>query len=225
MKLKFGDALNVLTALCVVVLTVIVVNRARGTVSDRGESQRGNIVTLSSDVWSELRDSRLSFGSSSGIEIVEFSDFECPACRGFSERVLARLKEDSTLDVRFTFRHYPLSYHRFAMPAARAAECAKEQNRFWQMHDELFQSADSLGLKTFEDFASDAGVPDISRFSACLVSDRTDSLIQQDIALGRRLPVQKTPTVIVDGQILPSTPTLEELLARIASHRRAQGER
>lgn len=99
MKLSVGEVWNAITAACVLVLTVVVVSRARGSGSDTAPAGMGRVAAIDSALWGELVQSRLAFGKGGDIEIVQFSDFECPACRGFSDRVIQRLKSDSASDV------------------------------------------------------------------------------------------------------------------------------
>jgi len=89
------------------------------------------------------------------------------------------------------------------------------------MHDALFSAADSFGLKPFEDVARVAEVPSLAAFNECVAAPRTDSLVKHDIELGRRIGINKTPTIVINGEVLESTPTLGQLMARIEAYRRA----
>ncbi|HJQ12591.1 MAG TPA: thioredoxin domain-containing protein [Gemmatimonadaceae bacterium] len=150
------------------------------------------------------------------VRILELSDFECPFCRRF----------DSTLkvtEIRFphsvqvSFVHFPLPMHRFAVPAARAAECAANQGTFAAMHDVLFAQQDSLGLKSWNALADEAGVPDTVKFGLCLKQQTNFPPIDSGKAYGERIGVHGTPTVIINGWRLPAPPTPDELASIVQS--------
>jgi protein-disulfide isomerase len=135
------------------------------------------------------------------VTILEFADFECPACRQFEPTLrAARAKYPS--DVAVVFRHWPLPYHHFALPAARAAECANAQGRFEAMHDLLYARQDSLGLKSFASFAADAGVADTAAFDVCNRSGGPVMALAADTTDARQLGGRGTPTVVVNGLLL-----------------------
>ena len=121
---------------------------------NRLEQRIAEISTVSSSqTESMLRtdavmDIRTDLGAAKGPEsapvtIVEFSDFQCPYCAA-SGPVLTRLFEKYPGKIRLIFRHFPLPGHIQAMPAAEAAECARDQGKFWEMHDLLFQHQEEL---------------------------------------------------------------------------------
>jgi protein-disulfide isomerase len=133
------------------------------------------------------------------ITIVEFSDFECPFCAKFSKNVISAIRRQYPNDVAFVFRHMPLPMHRFADPAARAAECAAVQGRFEEFHNSLFSKQDSLGLKSFGAFAQESGVGDLKAFEACTRRTDKNTVVQGDVAEATRSSVRATPTVIANG--------------------------
>lgn len=148
------------------------------------------------------------------VQLIEFSDFECPFCKRFHEdfeSVAAALPGQLSL----TFVHFPLGSHRFAKPAARAAECARSSGRFAEMTRLLFRKQDSLGLKSWESFARDAGVPQLSDFSECLESAHADSAVSRGLRLGEAWGVRSTPTVLMNGWEY-SIPPSAAVLARDA---------
>ena len=116
------------------------------------------------DNWGELTSGGHRLGPADArVTIVEFGDYECPACRSAYpeiERALEKYGQDVTL----VYRHWPLEYHSLALPAAVAAECAAEQGVFWEYHDRLYSSrgwlASAMGV-TFSDLAEDVGVADL----------------------------------------------------------------
>lgn len=153
--------------------------------------------------------------SDAPVTIVSFVDFECPFCRTFAletERKIARKYQGK---IALVVRHLPLSYHRFAEPAAIAAECAAAQERFTQMYDVLYTKQDSLGLKGFREFAGEAGVSDFAAFDDCIASGWATGRIADDVAAAKTAGVHSTPTVIVNGTRLAAGPDEATLDAAI----------
>lgn len=202
------DYVGITIALCAVVMTTLVAYRQFNPPA--AASPYGRPPTRT-DKWEELVSRREARGAARAtVSIVEFADFECPACRQYAP-VLDSIRMRYPNDVAVLFAHYPLPYHRFAMPAARAAECARVQGRFDAIHDLLYRKQDSLGLKSWVGFAAEAGVPDAKAFAAC--NSRTDSLsgIQRDVRLAKALGIAGTPGLVVDGWIWSSAPSLSQL--------------
>jgi len=171
--------------------------------------------------WNQLlKAGRLMGSESAKVTILEFADFECPFCRRFSESVRA-VRAQYGGDVAHVFIHYPLGSHRFALPAARIAECSFLQGRFESMHDLLLQKQDSLGLKDWQSFAEEAGIPDLKAFASCSKGTATVPMIDKGLAAGRTVGVDGTPTVIVNGLLYSRPPydSLSEIVRRIVTAR------
>lgn len=144
---------------------------------------------------------------SAPITIVEFSDFECPAC-GQAFATLKTFLHDRK-DVRFIFRHFPLDetcnplltkpLHEFACSAAVAAECAGEQNRFWEFHDQLFTHQQELDRDSLFRHARDLGL-DIPRFRTCLDDPATMTRVKDDLDAGAKAEIRSTPTFFINGR-------------------------
>jgi protein-disulfide isomerase len=138
------------------------------------------------------------------VQVLVFNDLECPFCARFHAIVRAT-------EVRYrgrvatVFLHSPISFHKFALPAARAAECAALQGKFGAMVDVLFQKQDSLATKGWSAFAREAALQNLEKFSTCLQSSSFPR-IEQDRQLASRFNVRGTPTVIVNGWRFPDTP-------------------
>jgi protein-disulfide isomerase len=138
------------------------------------------------------------------ISIIEFADFQCPACGGFATQVKPLLEVEfvETGKAKFIYYDFPLvSIHSHAFLAARAAHCAEDQEKFWPYHDVLYRSQprwstiqNPAGM--FEDYAEDLGL-DEGEFSDCLKSDRHADVVTANMQLGYQLQVQGTPTVMV----------------------------
>lgn len=133
------------------------------------------------------------------VTIVEFSDFECRFCRDV-QATLKQVLESYGKDVRLVFKHLPLEGHRNAVPAARAAYCAGEQDRFWQFHDALFASA-GLSAAVFDQVATDLGLG-LTRFKACLSSEQSRAAVVRDVETARSFRIDSTPSFLVNGKLL-----------------------
>jgi len=117
--------------------------------------------------------------------VVEFADFECPYCRVFANEVLPIVRAR----VRVAFRHFPVSGHSRAMPAAMAAVCAEAQGKFWQIHNLFFSDPRQLH-RPLAEFPLALGM-DQQTFSECLRSSA--AAVQRDQREGERLGVNSTP--------------------------------
>jgi len=133
------------------------------------------------------------------VTIVEFSDFECPFCSQV-QGTLKQVMQTYGKDVRLVFKHMPLEGHRNSLPAARAAYCASEQDRFWQFHDALFASR-NLSPALFEEIANDLGLG-VPKFRACLESEQSRTAIVKDIETARLFRIESTPSFIVNGKLI-----------------------
>lgn len=163
--------------------------------------------------------------TSAPVKIVEFADLECPGCRAFYERV-RQLPESLQSQMALVFVHYPLPMHRFALGAARATECARGEHKFAAMVDALFSKQDSLGLKTWVSYSVDAGLRDTAAFARCVSSSAAMSLVEAGRSLGRKMDVNGTPTVIVNGWRFQSPPydSLAAVVGRFAAAARRRRE-
>ena len=108
----------------------------------------------------QITDQDHQIGAKNGkITMVEFSDFQCPYC-GKNKTTMDQILKDYPNDVTLVFKHFPLSFHPFAKPAAVASECANEQGKFWEMYDKLFalNNASTLSLETIKSAATEVGL-------------------------------------------------------------------
>lgn len=148
-----------------------------------------------------------------------FTVMHTPARNANAAEVGAVMREHNPR-VALVYVHFPLSMHRFALPAARAAECAAAQGRFRAFHDALFDGQDSLGLKAWVSFAGDAEVADTAEFDRCVHKTGDIPLVQSGVTAGKRLGIRGTPTVLINGWELSAPPTsshqLDSLIAVLA---------
>jgi|ERR1700728_278802 len=209
MKIKLDAVVTATLVVCALVTTGLVVRRE--FFSSAPAPAQAEYKTVFVKDWSGDLAKGVRMGAGEApVQLLEFADFECPFCASFHKDVKA-LKARHPMQVALTFVHFPLPGHRFALPAARVAECAGDQGRFEAMYDRLFDEQDSLGLKPWSEFATEAGVPDSAAFDACI--KRTDPIprVAEGKALGNQLDVHGTPTVVINGWKLGRPPTLDEL--------------
>ncbi|MFH1587007.1 MAG: thioredoxin domain-containing protein [Candidatus Diapherotrites archaeon] len=132
------------------------------------------------------------------ITIVEFSDFECPFC-GRAIPTVEQVMEEYEGDVKLIFKDFPLSFHQNAQKAAEAAECAGEQDKFWEMHDLLFDNQTALAISDLKQYAVDLGL-DTGAFNSCLDNGDMAAEVSADFAAGQAAGVSGTPTFFINGQ-------------------------
>jgi len=150
---------------------------------------------------------------STGVTLVEYGDFECPACGQFYP-VIKQLKEQYKGRVTFQFRHFPLTeIHQNALISSRAAEAAAVQNKFFEMHDKLYEGQTAWKGSTnpapiFEGYAQALGL-DVNKFREDMKSERTNDIVQADRAEARKQKYSSTPTFILDGKKIENPTTME----------------
>lgn len=141
------------------------------------------------------------------ITVVEYGDFQCPYCRrehAVIDRVLADYKDQ----VRFIFRDFPLEIHARAVPASVAAQCAREQDRFWPYYDNLMMMGGDLSDKDLRDRARSLEL-DMTAFESCMTSGRYDESFNANLDEGRDLGVTSTPTFFINGRMLVGAKPIE----------------
>jgi protein-disulfide isomerase/uncharacterized membrane protein/rhodanese-related sulfurtransferase len=135
------------------------------------------------------------------LTIVEFGDFECPAC-SLSEQAARQIRAQYGDRIRFVFRQFPLSkIHPQSEKAAEASECAAEQGKFWEAVEKLYAEQADLSVGALQRYARELGL-DQSRFNQCLASGETASRVQQDLADGHALNVAGTPTFFIGQKMI-----------------------
>lgn len=138
-----------------------------------------------------------------------FEDFQCPACRVFTEDVEPLIIENyvTTGQIHFIFRHFPFIGPE-SLQAANASMCALEQGEFWVYHDMLFtnQTGENIGAFTdrrLQSFAEILGL-DMVAFNECYRSEEYQSVINEEITMVNNLGISGTPSIVVNGQLLPN---------------------
>lgn len=185
----------------------------------------GGAVFLGKDEEATGQVSNYVYGKSdSTVKVIEFGDFECPAC-GFFFPIVKEVKEKYKDQISFQFRHFPLvQSHRNALASHRAAEAAGKQGKFYEMHDLLYEnqedwngpsSRDAVGIPTenaikiFEGYAEQLGL-DMVKFRADVADSSTSGTINADTAEGKsQYQITGTPTFIINGKKIEDTATID----------------
>lgn len=139
----------------------------------------------------------------SKVFLVEFSDFQCPACKAAKpavDAIVAQYKDK----IVFGYRHFPLDQHQFAMKAAIAAEAAGEQGKFWEMYDLLFANQEKFSDSIFTDLAKELNL-DMDKFTKTLENPAIKKKVETDRAYGLQIGVNSTPTFYLNGKKLDLT--------------------
>jgi protein-disulfide isomerase len=140
------------------------------------------------------------------VEVTEYSDFECPFCAAFAAVQMPVIREQliSTGKLRWRFRDFPLPSHQYSRYAALAAQCAGEQGKFWEMHDQLFDNhqwaqtgRNPSGL--FRQFAGAIGLS-LDKYDACMDGQRYAGRVEASLEEGAALGVNGTPSFFVNGK-------------------------
>ena len=147
------------------------------------------------------------------VTIVEFGDFQCPACSAshpITKQVLGQYGDS----VKFVFRHFPLEMHDHAFDAARAAEAAGAQGKFWEMHDKLYENQEDWAekddyLAKFEVYAKDIGL-NLDEYKKAMADKPYDPIISKGLTDGTAAGVNATPTFFINGQKMAGVFTFDE---------------
>lgn len=133
------------------------------------------------------------------VTIVEFSDYACPYCRRFHMETFKDLLASYPDQIRFVYRDFPVvGGGETGFFAAQAANCALDQDKFWEYHDALFQGDYGHGRDAYLSLAEDLGL-DVSSFATCLDDETFAQEVQDDLQAGRELGVNGTPTFFING--------------------------
>jgi protein-disulfide isomerase len=141
------------------------------------------------------------------VTLVEFSDFQCPFCKRVGP-TLEQIEKTYGDKVRIAFKHLPLPMHPQAESAARAAEAAHRQGKFWEMHDKLFADQQGLSEAAYEKHAKELGL-DLERFKKDYASPEVKARVDADMREANQLGVNGTPGFFVNGRFLSGAQPFE----------------
>jgi|JI10StandDraft_1071094.scaffolds.fasta_scaffold25977_8 protein-disulfide isomerase len=132
------------------------------------------------------------------ITLVEFTDYQCPFCQQ-AQNTVDRIMATYAGKVRLVYQEFPLDFHGQAKPAGKAARCAGEQGKFWEMHTGLLRSPGALDSADLSGRAKALGL-DTARFDSCVASNKYDAVIDKAIQNGRSVGVTGTPAFFLNGR-------------------------
>ncbi len=154
-------------------------------------------------------DTRTRGPATAPVTIVWYADFQCPYCARL-EATLKQVEERHGPRVRFVFRDFPLPFHQDATRAAEAALCAEEEGSFWAMHDKLMANQRALAPTDLRRYAGELGLSQIA-FDQCLDDGRQRAAVRESIAQAEAYGVTSTPTLFVNGRVIPGAVPFEAL--------------
>lgn len=206
---------NVVLVLCALVVTGLVVRREFfHSPAAASASAAPEPVTVVDD-WRGYAAAGHRWGPEAApVSLVVFSDYQCPACRRLAEDLKA-IRAEFPEQVAVVIRHIPIASHPFALPAARASECAARQDRFVAFHHALFAGQALIGVDPWTRFARDARLPDLPAFDACMAETGPVAAVERDRAAARRLEVDRTPTLLINEHRYAGAPPLSTLRERV----------
>lgn len=201
----------------ILVLTVVILV---GIMLMGGNNAPAPIEAKSVDKGELVRSDSIKLGSDEAkVKMVEFLDYQCPACKN-AHPVIKQVLKDRGDSVQLIVRHFPLSsIHPHADNAARATEAANLQGKFWEMHDKLFETQKSWETATnskdiFAVYGRDLGL-NIEQFTKDYNDQKILDRISQDKGDGNALGVDSTPTLFINGQKYTGEMTVPTLTAKI----------
>jgi protein-disulfide isomerase/beta-lactamase regulating signal transducer with metallopeptidase domain len=148
------------------------------------------------------------------ITVVEFGDFQCPAC-GKAEAAAEQVRQELGHQVRFAYRQFPLTkFHAEAEKAAEATECAAQQGKFWPAVNYFYAHQSDLSVPALERYAGQLGL-DQNRFDRCLSSGDTAARVQQDVRDARAAGVRSVPTFFIGHKMVVGVLSYDRLRALI----------
>jgi protein-disulfide isomerase len=165
------------------------------------------------------------------VKIMEFADFECPACANFSvvtePDVRTRIINSGLASL--TYFDFPLNMHRNTVAASNAAACADEQGKFWPMHDRLFQAQTEWNGEStdapkpfFKRYAQEVGL-DVAKWEACYDARKYQKRISANFAEGLRRGVDRTPSFVIGNKLYAGMSSFDEMKTIVDSIAKASG--
>lgn len=152
------------------------------------------------------------------VTLVEYSDFQCPACGAYFEMIEQAITEYGDR-LSFTYRHFPLTQHKNALSASYASEAAGKQGKFWEMHKLIFEhqtdwAEESNASEIFKGYAQELKL-DPARFTTDVVSTEAKDAVAHDKETGLRSGVDSTPSFYLNGKKMQNPRSYDELKALI----------
>jgi len=186
-----------------IILSVVVVGLIAAFIFTKPESD--NSAAFTGNATEVQADEHIRNGTDKKVTLIEYGDFQCPSCASYYT-ILKSLEERYEDQVSFGFRHYPIiSIHPNAFSAARAAEAAAKQGKFFEMHDKLYENQTAWGQistnqqSLFENYAKELGL-NIDQFKKDYISEEIANRINRDVSSAKQFDITGTPSFILNGK-------------------------
>lgn len=144
---------------------------------------------------------------SAKVVLVEYSDFQCPACK-VREKQSKKIIDEFGSHIKFVYRHFSWDYHKRAFLAAKASEAAGIQGKFWEMHDKIFENQETWSTQS-EDAAEESFIAyaqmlnlDMEKFKDDLHSSEVENEVEKDQSSGAEAGIEATPSYFLNGTII-----------------------
>lgn len=208
LTLVFGPVLGLTSGRTVNVTN----NQEAGTDTDTGTTAKPTTGKLAAVTYDDHVRGNIKKAK---VVLIEYADYECPYCGTHHPTMLDIMAEYGD-DVAWVYRHFPLSFHPQARPAALAAECVNEQDedKFWEFSDTLFENQSQLSADYYAEVAAGLGL-NLNQFNDCVDSAKYADVINSDLASGQAAGVTGTPATFVNGQLVSGAVPLATFTALI----------
>lgn len=194
-NIKFWGA-----ALLIILATFLIITKL--TATDDGGENNLPVAAISDSDW--------TLGTPEAkVTLIEYSDFQCPACAYFS-KIIEQVMVEFDQHVYFAYRHFPLSIHQNSIPSARAAEAAGLQGKFWEMSAKLFENQKTWSVSTapeeiFTGYAEELGL-NLEKFKDDYNSSEVKNAVEDDLDDADSLGLNSTPSFFLNGEKLNQNP-------------------
>lgn len=189
------------------IIFVAIIGLVLGYVVLASPSQKNKAAQTVNPQLLERQDAFTIGASNASVKIVEFSDFQCPACKVRKQEIDDLLKKYPN-DLSLTYRYFPLDYHPGGRIGAQAAQASGEQGKFKEMYDKLFGDQDNINEDNIKKWASEIGL-DMGKFNSDYTSEQTKSVIDADLKAGEDIGLKGTPTIYLNGAEVTGSLTSE----------------
>lgn len=163
------------------------------------------------DGWENITTGSFTEGNEEApITILKFYDYQCPFCKQINTELEHLIEEYPEL-IKIQYVHNPLANHEYAYSAAKASECAREQQMFKPFHNALFNYQSELGTLSLIHAAEKAGVNDLEKLSSCIENNMTAEIVNEHLALSEELNISAIPTIMMNGWIIEGAAPFEYL--------------
>lgn len=156
----------------------------------------------------DIADSPFKGSETASVVLIEFADFECPACQ-MAAPVVDEVVAKYSNDLKFVFKNFPLPIHANSEMAARSAVAAGRQGKFWEMHHALFKHGAPLDRAVIDSLAKDIGLS-AKQFTADLESEAVADLVSRDRKQGEQAELKGTPSLFINGRRFESSTGLKD---------------